>query len=229
MHYFSKITGVRETDEGTDILLQIPGEQVGSIISRRKVGNAVDAEIKINDGRTITIEQRKKLFACINDICDYTGDNQDWMKEFLKYDYCAETGEEPFSLSDCSVTTAREFISHIIEFVLRENIPLSDMAVNRTENIDRYLWGCLKFRRCSITGKSTGVDIHHCTGSRVGMGRDRKNIDNSNLELIALSRDWHNRVHNEGEYEIFRDYKIYGIKVDRETLKELGLKYEDID
>lgn len=229
MHYFSKITGVRETDEGTDILLQIPGEQVGSIISRRKVGDAVDAEIKINDGRTITIEQRKKVFATIRDICDYTGDDPEYLKEYLKYDYCAETGEEPFSLSDCSVTTAKEFISHLIEFVLRENIPLSDLAVNRTENIDRYLWGCIKYRRCCITGKSTGVDIHHCTGSRVGMGRDRKSIDHSNLELIALSRDWHNRVHNEGEYEIFRDYKICGIKVDRETLKELGLKHEDID
>lgn len=228
MHYFSKITGVRETESGTDLLLQIPNEKVASIIARRKVGDTVDAEVRINDGRTISTEQRKKIYALVRDICDYTGDDPEYMKEYMKYDYCATTGGEHFSLSSCSVTIAREFISHLIDFVLRENIPLADMAINRAEDIDRYLWGCIKYRRCSITGRS-GADIHHCTGSRVGMGRDRQSIDHSNLELIALSRDWHNRVHSEGEYEIFKDYKIYGIKVDRETLKELGLQYEDID
>lgn len=66
------------------------------------------------------------------------------------------------------------------------------------------------------------------TGSRVGMGRSRAHISHTGLKLMSLSREWHNRVHQEGEFEIFKKFKIYGIQVDSDTLKELGLKTEDI-
>lgn len=229
MHYFSKIRKLRETDEGTDLIVTILGEKLGRQISKFKAkdSDTVDAEIKINDGRTITIEQRKKIYATVRDISAFIGDDPEYLKEYLKYDYCAMTGEEYFSLSNCSVTTARDFISHIIDFILKWDIPLTDKALNRTEDIDRYLYGCVKYRKCCITGKSN-ADIHHVTGSRIGMGRNRKKISHEGLELMALSRDWHNKVHQEGEEEIFNLYKIYGIIIDNETLVELGLTRKEI-
>ena len=139
----------------------------------------------------------------------------------------AETGEEYFSLSKCSVELAKNFITFIIDFVLENNIPLSDLAINRTDDIDKYLYSCIRFRRCCITGKPN-ADIHHVTGSRVGMGRDRRKIDHSKLEIIALSREYHNIAHEQGEKELFEKYKIYGLRVDKETLKELKLNYEEI-
>lgn len=230
MQYFSKITAIRETEEGTDIIVNIPKEKVGKKISKYKIEGTegIDAELRINDGRTITIDQRKKIYATIRDISSFIGDDPDYLKEYLKYDYCAETGEEPFSLSNCSISTAREFINHIIEFILKWDIPLSDMALNRTDDIDKYLYMCIKHRRCCITGEA-GADIHHCEGSRVGMGRNRKKINHKGLDLMALSREWHNKVHSQGEIQIFRKYKIYGIKIDAETLKYLGIPYKDID
>lgn len=60
------------------------------------------------------------------------------------------------------------------------------------------------------------------------MGRNRKKIDHSKLEIIALSREWHTKVHQEGEEKIFKTYKIYGITVDHEVLKELGLTVDDL-
>lgn len=229
MQYFSKITGIRETDHGTDLIIRIPGENVGRKISKYKIQgiDGIDAELRINDGRVITVDQRKKIYATIRDISSFTGDDPEYLKEYLKYDYCAATGEEPFSLSNCSITTARNFISHIIDFILKWDIPLTEIALNRTEDIDRYLYGCIKYRKCCITGKP-GADIHHCEGSRVGMGRNRKKINHKGLELMALSRDWHNKVHQEGEKDIFEKYKIYGIVIDNETLKGLGLTYGDI-
>lgn len=228
--YFSRITAVKETEHGTDLIITIPGEKVGRKITKYRIQGqeGVDAELKINDGRTITIDQRKKIYATIRDISSFIGDDPDYLKEYLKYDYCAETGEEPFSLSNCSVTTAREFINHLIEFILKWDIPLSDEALKRTDDIDKYLYMCIKYRRCCITGKPA-ADIHHVEGSRVGMGRNRKKIDHTNLYLMALTREWHNRVHQEGEEAIFKSYKIYGIKIDTETLKYLGLSYDDID
>lgn len=223
MQYFSKIRAVKETDEGTDLIIHIPDEWIKSKVMKY----SKEAEIKLNDGRTITPEQRKKIYATIRDITLYTGDAPEYMKEFLKYDFCQATGHEYFSLSNCSIETAKNFITHIIDFVLRENIPLTDLAVNRTEDIDKYLYSCIKYRRCAITGRPN-ADIHHCKGSRIGMGRNRKKIDHSKLEIIALSREWHTKVHQEGEEEIFKTYKIYGITVDHETLKELGLTVGDL-
>lgn len=227
MHYFTKITGIRETDQGTDLIVNIPGEKLGRKISRYKIEGNIDAELKLNDGRTITIDQRKKIYATIRDISYFLGDEPEFLKEHLKYDYCATTGEDHFSLSNCSISTAREFINHIIDFILKWDIPLTEIALNRTDDIDRYLYGCIKYRKCCITGRS-GADIHHCEGSRVGMGRNRKKINHKGLELMALSREWHTKVHKEGEKDIFNKYKIYGITIDGETLNELGLKHEDI-
>ena len=227
MHYFTKITGIRETDQGTDLIVNIPGERLGRRISKYKMQGEIDAELKLNDGRTITIDQRKKIYATIRDISYFIGDEPEYLKEYLKYDYCAVTGEDPFSLSNCSISTAREFINHIIDFILKWDIPLTEIGLNRTDDIDKYLYACLKYRKCCITGKA-GADIHHVEGSRVGMGRNRKKINHKGLELMALSREWHTKVHAEGEEGIFEKYKIYGITIDDETLKELGLTYEDI-
>lgn len=227
MQYFTQITDIRETDEGTDLIIRIPGEKLRREIAKYNIKGkkGIDAEIRINDGRTISVDQRKKIYATIRDISTFTGDEPDYLKEILKYDYCAATGEEPFSLSNCSISTAREFINHLIDFILKWNIPLTDEALNRTEDADRYLYGCIKYRRCCITGRA-GADIHHVDS--VGMGRNRNRVDHSKLRLIALSREWHNKVEQEGEKEILDKYKIYGILIDRETLKDLGLNYEEI-
>ena len=139
MRYFSQITGIRETEKGTDLMLHIPGEQVRHKIIKYRNNNKINAELRIDDNRTITAEQRKKIFATIKDIAIYTGDHPEDMRAFLLYDYCITTGEIPFSLSNCSISQARDYITFIIDFILKEGIPLSDAALKRTDDIDRYL------------------------------------------------------------------------------------------
>lgn len=227
MHYHSKITGIKETEKGTDLILHISGEQVQHEIIKYRAGKTINAELRVDDNRTITAEQRKKVYATIKDISLYTGHDPEPLKELFKFEYCGKSGQEYFSLSDCSITTARLFINYLIDFILENDIPLSDLALNRTDDIDHYLYSCIANRRCCITGKPN-ADIHHCTGSRVGMGGNRKKISNRGRELIALSREWHTKVHQEGEKEIFKAYKIYGISIDDETLKQLKLSNVDI-
>ena len=93
MQYFSQITNIRETEKGTDLILHIPGEQVQNKIIKYRNGSRIDAEIRIEDGRTITPDQRKKIFATIRDIAEYTGDHPEGLRAWLLYQYCAETGE----------------------------------------------------------------------------------------------------------------------------------------
>ncbi len=224
MHYLADIKGVRETEEGTELIIRIPKEFIKFDILHKKIGQA---EVRLDDGRTITAEQRKKVYATIKDIAWYMGDFPEEVKEFLKFEFCGETGEKYFSLSNCTMDIAREFITFLIDFVLRNNIALSDLGLNRTDDISKYLYGCIKYRRCCITGKHAA--IHHVEGSRVGMGNNRRKVSHKDRELMALCAEWHDRVHKEGEEEIFKAYKIYGIKVDVETLRELGITEEDIN
>lgn len=223
MYYLSKIKGVKKFNEGVDMVIHIPDDIFERVVDKQ----ITDVEIRLDDGRHISNEQRGKIFATLKDIALYTGDVPEYLRSILTYNYCIEAGLPMFSLSDCSIDVARGFINYLIEFVLFHNIPLSDIAINRTDDIDKYLYSCLKHRRCAITGLA-GADIHHVTGSRVGMGHDRLKIDHSNLEIIALNREWHNKVHNEGETDVFEAYKIYGLKGDSILLDKLGLNYEDI-
>ncbi|MCF6461479.1 putative HNHc nuclease [Clostridium sp. Cult3] len=208
MQYFSQITGIRETEKGTDLMLHIPGEQVQKKIIKYRNGSRIDAEIKINDGRTITPDQRKKIFATIRDIAEYTGDHPEGLRAWLLYQYCAETGEMPFSLSNCSISQAREFITFIIDFILKEDIPLSDAALSRTDDIDRYLWGCIKYKRCAICGKSPS-DLHHWDA--IGAGRDRRTIDDNKLRKIQLCREHHTEAHTIGRNSFEKKYHVYGV------------------
>lgn len=239
MQYYSRIKGIKETEEGTDLIIHIPDYHIEQKIRREQ---SFDAEIRINDPRGITAEQRKKIYATIRDIALYTGYLPEdkhlpvdkhieglpdiSLKGFLKDDYCGEAGVEYFSLSDCSLDTAREFINYLIEFILKNDIPLSNIGLDRTDDISSYLYYCIKYRKCCITGKP--ADIHHVEGSRIGMGGNRKTTSNEGRELMALNRDWHSRVHIEGEEAIFKAYKIYGITLDKRTLAELEITEADI-
>lgn len=209
MHYFTQITSIRETEQGTDLIVHIPSEQLRNTISKYSTGNKVDAEIRINDGRTITAEQRKKVFATIKDISLHTGDDPEFLRKYLLYDYCSKSGEIPFSLSDCSITQAREYINHIIDFVLEQNIPLTSLGVDRTDDIDRYLYGCIKYKKCCICGKDG--ELHHCTGSRIGIGNNRKKTSNEGRELISLCRKHHTEIHTMPEGEFFKKYHVNGV------------------
>ena len=89
-------------------------------------------------------------------------------------------------------------------------------------------FGCaLNIEDVSLTGSP--ADIHHCTGSRIGMGGNRKTTSNIGRKLIALSRDWHTRVHAEGEVGIFEKYRIYGINLTAQELTEFGISDEEIN
>lgn len=222
-----KIQKSVDTDKGSTVLLTTLDRVTSTVRRFSNQGAAVNVEVRIDDGRTITAVQRRKIYATIKDIALYTGDVPEWLKEFFKYSFCIEENREYFSLADCSISVARDFITYLLDFALAWNVPLSDLAINRTEDIDRYLYMCIKYRKCAITGES-GAEIHHVRGSRVGMGRNRKKIYHNGLKIIALSREWHDKVHREGEDAIFKKYKVYGISVDAETLKELGLKAEEI-
>lgn len=147
MHTITEIQKIRQTENGTDLLIHIPELQLQQLITEKHIRRA---EIRFDDGRTISIDQRKKAYATIKDIAVYTGYLPEEQKEWLKYLHIAKNGGEYFSLSDCTMDTAREFINTILEYSISEGIPLTDAGVERTDDIGRYLYFCMKARKCCV-------------------------------------------------------------------------------
>ena len=103
--------------------------------------------------------------------------------------------------------TAREFINTLIEFSMEWGIPLSGLAVDRTDDIGRYLYFCLIHKKCAVCGKPG--EIHHV--DTIGMGRNREQVDDSEYRKICLCRKHHGIAHQKGMAAFQEIYHVYGI------------------
>lgn len=206
MYEHAVLEKYRIDQDGTVLQIKIPDVDLIQYIVEKK---ARYAEIRIDDGRTITSLQRRKAYATIRDISSWTGYLPEEQKEWLKYLYIERTGNPYFSLSDCSMDTAREFINVILDYALEEGIPLSERGIERTDDIGRYLYSCIKNKRCAVCGRPG--EIHHVDA--IGAGRDRRHVDDSGYRKICLCREHHTAAHQRGMKAFEQMYHVYGIVV----------------
>lgn len=201
-----RLEAVKDDQLGTTLLVRIPDKRLAQPIIKKRIRSA---ELRFDDGRTITAEQRKKAYATIRDISDYTGYLPEEQKEWLKYLHIANTGCEYFSLSSCSMDTAREYINTILEYAIENGIPLSDLAIERTDDIGKYLYYCIMNRKCCICGQDG--ELHHVDS--IGMGNDRRRLDDSGHRKMCLCRKHHTIAHQMGQARFAQMYKVFGIIV----------------
>jgi len=204
MHYQSQITAIKQTDRGTDLIIHIPGQQVRHEILKYRNGQVINAELKIDDNRTITLDQRKTIYATVKDISLYTGYEPEYLKDLITFEYCGLNGEEYFSLSNCSITKAKLFINHIINFVLEHDIPLSQLALERTDDIDAYLYMAIKHKRCCICGKPG--EIEHI--DTIGMGSSKEKFER---RKACLCEEHRKEFESIGRDEFQKKHYVYGI------------------
>lgn len=184
--------------------------------------NIQEVELRLNDGRTISNDQRKKVFAVIRDVSLWSGHDPEYLRQYFTWDFRGRTGLEPFSLSDVDMTTAREFLTYLIDFCFENNVPTKDTLLNQTDDIGKYLYLCLEHRKCAIC--NARAQVHHV--DRVGMGRDREEIVHVGLRAIALCDKHHKAAHN-GEQAFFERYHVYGIKLDEYLCNRLSLNTKE--
>ena len=105
------------------------------------------AEIKFDDGRHITIDQRKKIFALLGEIDQWTGNfTMDITERQMKQLFISEKGlDEEFSFSDCSLKLASEFIEFLIGACFEYDIPFISLFLNKyfvlTFDAQMLIWG----------------------------------------------------------------------------------------
>lgn len=217
MYYSAMIMTVERAAGGVaEVEARIPEEAL-ALIQQRKCR---EIQIGIDDGRTISSAQRRKAYATLRDIGEYTGYSPEEMKEIMKVEHMLRIGaDRPLSLSDCSMTDAREFINTLLEYALKEGIILTESGLKRTDDIDMYLMQCIRYKRCCICGRP--AEIHHVDA--IGMGHDRRHVDDSRKRIAALCRTHHMIAHQKGWCQFEESYHVYGIE-----RRRLGCEEADI-
>lgn len=210
MNKYCKVNSIQNVPNGTKVTILIPGESLAHDLVQRKIHSG---EIWLPDGRTLSPEQRKKIFALINDISLWNYDDADINRFWLTQYFCIEKGIEPFSLSPkkpnvADMTLAKEFVNYLIEFCFINDIATLDNMMHYTDDINTYLYLCIKHKKCAIC-QDKG-EIHH--SDAIGMGRNRRTVDDSFLKKICLCRKHHTEAHTIGRDTFFRKYHVYGIK-----------------
>ena len=180
-----------------------------------------EAEIRLKAGREISREQQKKIYALFNDISLYTGYTPQETKELMKFSFVSKYGGNDFSLSNVDMTTASKFIEYIIEFILIHDIPTKVSLLEQAEDIAHYIYMCLVYKKCCISGKR--AELHHV--DTVGMGRNRNEITHIGMKALPLSRKYHIEVHTIGQKAFEAKYHVFGVKID----ELIASKYKQIN
>lgn len=183
-------------------------------------------EIGLHDGRTITPDQRRKIFALIEEITNFYGEQKEKVKQLMKIEFSLgrmdEIQRKVFSLSTCDVTLARDFISYLIDFAVENNIPTKVPLIQLSDDVEKYIYARLLHKTCAICGKK--ADLHHV--DKVGMGRDRKTIIHEGLLAMPLCRIHHTECHSMPQSDFDYIYKLISIKLDKKLCRVYGVKYE---
>lgn len=211
----------------------------GTAVIKAKIPNIEQAlrrgflkvEIILWDGRRISPEQRRKCYALLGEIAEYTdgirtADTVDEQKRLLKMEFMLRrmeaTERRMFSLADCDMSTAREFITYLIDFIIANDIPTRVPLIDNCDDIAAYMYACTMHRKCAVCGRP--ADIHHCEGSRIGAGVDRTKIHQLGREVLPLCRVHHTELHAMPESEFIKKYHLQSVKLDEALCKRLKLR-----
>ena len=158
-------------------------------------GYPLDVNIEIQDGKKITVKQRKKIFALVNDIEGHTGQPRDWLRlMFQDYLTTLKGYSKRLSLSDCTRKQAGELIDVILEWVFVNDIPLNYKTSNLMKQDQTFLYLATVHRKCVICGKYGELAHYHA----VGRGRNRRKIDHTDNRVLALCHFHHKQQHDMG-------------------------------
>lgn len=201
--------------QGKDITVRLSDSYDIFKAARLSGNKSPTVEVDIADQRHISPDQRRKIWALINDFCRYTGDVPHEAEEYFKAQVQAAFGIEYFHLSNCSVTTANYMIVTILDFLFREDIPFRTKVWDSLDS--DYLRAVLSIRNrvCVICGKPHAQLAHYKT---VGIGRNRRMIDERQMYFMSLCPDHHQQQHRIGIITFLQRYHIKPIKLTNDQL-----------
>ncbi|WP_427814317.1 putative HNHc nuclease [Enterococcus sp. 22-H-5-01] len=218
--YLTKIVKI----SGNKLVLELKEEL--NIKRLKTIFNGFDgerqAELFIKDPRGFTPQQRRFVFALMQDIYIYTGEPLESLKDVFYWQFRYFTGKN-ISLSnesESSVDEVSTLSELILDFIFENDIPFREGYEIPPQNVEYYFYKCVMTRTCCVCGKR-GADIDHFNKS---LGRrKRKSVDHSEYDFAALCRTHHSEKHQIGLEEFKRKHHVIGIKLNEKEIKKLRI------
>ena len=158
-------------------------------------GYPLDVNFEVVDGKKITVQQRKKIFALLNDIYLFTGQPQEDLRQQFQFYLEMIKGYERISLTNTTRHIASELIDIIMAWVFQNDIPLNYKTSDLMKQDQTFLYLATVHRKCVICGKSNSELAHY---HAVGRGRNRRKIDHTDNRVLALCHFHHKQQHDMG-------------------------------
>lgn len=180
---------------------------------------------ELADTRKARPQQRRLFFALLSDIYTWSGMPTDFLKNLFYLQYESYTFGKQISLSgttESSVSDANQLLDLVIDFMFEWHVPFKEGYKLLPREQEYYLFQCCRHRVCMICGNR--ADIHHV--DVIGAGLNRTHVDHTKRHVMALCRVHHSEIEQIGSVAFSAKYHVPvdGIKLDKETLKRIGLK-----
>lgn len=220
LSYLTKITKI----SGRKIVLELKEEL--NIERLKTIFNGFDgerqAELFIKDPRGFTPQQRRFVFALMQDIYIYTGEPLESLKDVFYWQFRYFTGKN-ISLSNESENTVDEVSTLselILDFIFENDIPFREGYEIPPQNVEYYFYKCVTTRTCCICGKKN-ADIDHFDKA---LGRrKRSEVDHTEFNFAALCRTHHQEKHQIGIAAFKNKHHVIGIKLNQDEIKKLRI------
>ncbi|MEE8823711.1 MAG: putative HNHc nuclease [Lentilactobacillus sunkii] len=211
--------GKLDTISGEKVTIKLDDQLNLDKLVKYANGKTPTVELQINDGRHISPDQRKKIFALLGDMGDYTGYDDRETEIQMKYLYYRKTGAEKFSMANCSMSQANRFLAFLLDFCFKFDIPFKTKTWDMIPTNYHLAVMCLRYRKCVICGQPHS-DIDHYTP--VGRG-NRALVDHRKLYFECLCRKHHTERHQLGAKSFIEKYHIRPVKLSEADLISLHI------
>lgn len=186
--------------------------------SRPAVDHLSDDVIVVwQDSRNRTAEQNRKAWALMTEIADYQGQEKEatYREQALAFtDKFLEILQgRLFHLSTATVSEASAFITMLVEIIVENGIPTKEPLYQMCEDVEKYVYACLMNKKCCVCGKK--ADLHHCDGSRIGMGYNRETKPQLGAMVMPLCREHHMEYHSTGGTAFGEKYHVSPVPMDK--------------
>jgi hypothetical protein len=183
-------------------------------------------KLYIPDGRDLSDQQRRNIWAMIGEIASHSGYkgaqekkqlNNAMKKDFLLafFDRLTAAAIGDFSIGNVDMTTAAMYQEFLINVILENNIPTRQPILEYSDDIQKTVYACLMHKKCIICGSK--CDLHHV--DRVGMGNNRDDICHIGMECLPLCREHHMEAHQHGDRALMDKYHLEPVTIDEKIAK----------
>ena len=176
------------------------------------------------DSRAISNEQRRKAWALMTEIAAFQGQSKEEtygeQQAAFTLKHLETLQDGLFHLSTATVSSARAFITMLVETVIEYGIPTKEPLYGLCDDLARYTYACLMNKKCAVCGRKT--ELHHVDA--VGMGRNRREIDHIGMLALPLCREHHEEAHRLGNSRFLELYHLEPIQIDERIAKKYNLK-----